>query len=78
MLRHSDFEKNQITLRMYTAVPVGSASTNTLVTALVYIDRTCYPVWLAVKSDLYNGFMLSSGKFHDFVLIAFEIAAVYL
>lgn len=44
MLRHSDFEKNQITLRMYTAVPVGSVSTNTLVTALAYIDRTGYPV----------------------------------
>lgn len=44
MLRHSDFEKNQITLRIYTAVQVGSVSTNTLVTALVYIDRTGYPV----------------------------------
>lgn len=63
MLRHSDFKKNQITLRMYTAVPVGSASTNTLVTTLVYIDRTGYPVRLTVKSDLYNGFMLSSENF---------------
>ena len=78
MLRHSDFEENQITLCMYTAVPVGSVSTNTLVTALVYINRTGYPVRLAVKSNLYNGFMLSSGKFHYFVLVAFEIAAVYL
>ena len=63
---------------MYTAVPMGSVSTNTLVAALVYIDRTGYPVWIAVKSDFYNGFMLSSGKIHYFVLVAFEIAAVYL
>lgn len=77
MLRHSDFEKNQITLRMYTAVPVGSVSTNTLVTALVYRPHRL-SCGLTVKSDLYNGFMLSSGEFHDFVLIAFEIAAVYL
>ena len=61
---------------MHTAVPVGSVSTNTLVTALVYIYRTGYPVWLAIQSNLYDCFVLSAGELHYLMFVALEITTV--